>query len=119
MFKRFPEEFQLDLMDCGPASLKIIAKHYGRFYNLHFLRDLCGTTREEISVLNITNGAEKIGLKTRVVRCSIEEGFRILKKEGFDIEASELSQDKAIRKLCLMMLDMGCCQTRRLERLPL
>ena len=28
-----------------------------------------------------------------------------LKKEGFDIEASELSQGKAIRKLCLMMLE--------------
>ncbi|GAA3922035.1 hypothetical protein GO495_01745 [Chitinophaga oryziterrae] len=33
----------------------------------------------------------------------ITEVFRILKKEGFDIEASELSQGKAIRKLCLMM----------------
>lgn len=72
-FKKFPEEFQLDKMDCGPACLKIIAKYYGRFYNLHFLRDLCGTTREGISVLNITNGAEKIGLKTRVVRCSFKQ----------------------------------------------
>ena len=31
--------------------------------------------------------------------------FRILKKEGFNIEASELSQGKAIRKLCLLMLE--------------
>ncbi|MFD2835563.1 IS4 family transposase, partial [Christiangramia antarctica] len=38
-------------------------------------------------------------------RWIIEEVFRILKKEGFDIEASELSQGKAIRKLCLMMLE--------------
>ena len=29
----------------------------------------------------------------------------MLKKEGFNIEASELSQGKAIRKLCLMMLE--------------
>lgn len=38
-------------------------------------------------------------------RWIIEEVFRILKKEGFNIEASELSQGKAIRKLCLMMLE--------------
>lgn len=38
-------------------------------------------------------------------RWIIEEVFRILKKEGFDIEASELSKGKSIRKLCLMMLE--------------
>ena len=38
-------------------------------------------------------------------RWIIEEVFRILKKEGFDIEASELSKGKAIRKLCLMTLE--------------
>ena len=31
--------------------------------------------------------------------------FRILKKEGFNIEASELAQGKSIRKLCLMMME--------------
>lgn len=35
----------------------------------------------------------------------IEEVFRILKKEGFNIEASELTRGRAIRKLCLMMLE--------------
>ena len=35
----------------------------------------------------------------------IEEVFRVLKKEGFNIEASELAQAKAIRKLCLLMLE--------------
>lgn len=38
-------------------------------------------------------------------RWIIEEVFRILKKGGFNIEASELSQGKSIRKLCLMMLE--------------
>jgi Transposase DNA-binding/Transposase DDE domain len=38
-------------------------------------------------------------------RWIIEEVFRILKKEGFNIEASELSHGKAIRKLCLLMLE--------------
>jgi hypothetical protein len=38
-------------------------------------------------------------------RWIIEEVFRILKKEGFDIESSELGQGKSVRKLCLMMME--------------
>lgn len=38
-------------------------------------------------------------------RWIIEEVFRILKKEGFDIEASELAQGRSIRKLCLLMME--------------
>lgn len=38
-------------------------------------------------------------------RWLLEEVFRILKKEGFDIEASELTQGKSVRKLCLLILE--------------
>lgn len=38
-------------------------------------------------------------------RWVIEEVFRILKKEGFDIEASELESGKSIKKLCLLALN--------------
>lgn len=37
-------------------------------------------------------------------RWTIEEVFRILKEEGYNIEASELEAPKAIRKMCLLML---------------
>jgi len=39
-------------------------------------------------------------------RWLIEEVFRMLKKEGFDIEASEMESGWAIRKLSVMMLDV-------------
>lgn len=42
MFNTFPHEYQMDAKDCGPACLKIIAKYYGRYYSLRYLRDLCG-----------------------------------------------------------------------------
>lgn len=38
-------------------------------------------------------------------RWMIEEVFRILKKEGLDIEASELEYGSSVRKLSLLMLD--------------
>lgn len=71
--KKFPEEYQLDRMDCGATCLKIISKFHGRLYSLAYLREICGTTREGVSVLNIINGAEKIGLKSRAVKTSFNE----------------------------------------------
>jgi len=38
-------------------------------------------------------------------RWMVEEIFRILKKEGFDVEASELGCGTAVKKLCLLILD--------------
>ena len=38
-------------------------------------------------------------------RWIIEEVFRLVKKEGFDLEASELESPWAIRKLSIMLLD--------------
>ena len=30
LIKTFPHEYQMDAKDCGPASLKIIAKYYDK-----------------------------------------------------------------------------------------
>ncbi len=73
MFKTFPHEFQLDTKDCGPACIKIVAKFYGRFYSLQFLRDLCSITREGVSFLDISYACEKISLKTVSVKLTLQE----------------------------------------------
>lgn len=39
-------------------------------------------------------------------RWTIEEVFKILKKEGFNIEASELESAASVRKLCLMIMEV-------------
>lgn len=39
----------MDAKDCGPACIKMIAKYYGKYYSLQYLRDLCGITREGVS----------------------------------------------------------------------
>ena len=70
--KGFPFEYQLDSKDCGPACLKIIARYYGKYYSLQYLRDLCGITREGVSFLDISYGAEKIGLRTLAIKTDVE-----------------------------------------------
>ncbi|MFW6249333.1 MAG: cysteine peptidase family C39 domain-containing protein, partial [Bacteroidota bacterium] len=76
MLKRFPVEYQLDLMDCGPACIKIIAKYFGKYYSLQILRDLCGITREGVSFLDISYGAEKVGLHTLAIKPTMEELYK-------------------------------------------
>lgn len=67
----FPHEFQLDTKDCGPSCVKIIAKYYGRFYSLPYLRDLCGITREGVSFLDISDACEIIGLRTKCIKIDL------------------------------------------------
>ncbi len=69
----FPHEYQMDAKDCGPACLKIIAKYYGKYYSLQYLRDLCGITREGVSLLDISYAADKIGLRSISVKVTIDD----------------------------------------------
>ncbi|WP_298648560.1 cysteine peptidase family C39 domain-containing protein, partial [uncultured Proteiniphilum sp.] len=73
LFNRFPVEYQMDSQDCGPASLKVIAKHFGKFYSLQYLRDRCGITKEGVSLLDLSTGAESIGLRTLAIKCTVDD----------------------------------------------
>lgn len=70
---RFPIDYQMDSQDCGPSCLKMIAKHYGRYYSLQYMRDKCGITKEGVSIRDLSMGAEAIGLKTLAVRCTFKD----------------------------------------------
>lgn len=67
---KFPFYQQPDAMDCGPTCLRIVAKHFGRHYNLETLRELTWKTREGVSLLTISDAAEKIGFRTQGARLS-------------------------------------------------
>lgn len=73
LLNRFPVEYQMDSQDCGPACLKIITKHFGKFYSLQSLRDKCGITKEGVSLLDLSTGAESIGLRTLAIKCTIDD----------------------------------------------
>lgn len=55
---------QPDLMDCGPACLCMIAKHYGKNFNINTLRECSFIGKNGVSLLGISKAAEKIGFHT-------------------------------------------------------
>jgi ATP-binding cassette subfamily B protein len=69
----FPFYKQYDAMDCGPTCLRMIAKYHGQSYTLQGLRDKCFISREGVSLLGISDAAEKIGFRTIAIRISFEK----------------------------------------------
>ena len=70
--KPFPHYTQLDSMDCGPTSLRMIAKFYGKNYSLQNLRERSFITREGVSLLGISDAAESIGFRTNGIKTTFE-----------------------------------------------
>lgn len=70
---RFPFYHQHDAMDCGPTCLRMISAHHGRHYSLENLREKSHFTREGVSLLGISEAAEKLGLRSTGVLISFEE----------------------------------------------
>jgi ABC-type bacteriocin/lantibiotic exporter with double-glycine peptidase domain len=64
---------QFDGMDCGPTCLRMIAKHYGRNYKQQTLNKMCEINKEGVSLLGISDAAEKIGFRTLGVKLSAEQ----------------------------------------------
>jgi ATP-binding cassette, subfamily B, bacterial len=64
---------QKDQSDCGPACLSMITSFYGKYYPLQFLREHSFITREGVSLLGITEAAEKIGLETISGKLSVDK----------------------------------------------
>ena len=59
-------------MDCGPTCLRMVAKYYGRHYNADTLRQKAGFSKQGVSLLGISETAEKIGFRSRGVKIDIE-----------------------------------------------
>ncbi len=62
--RNFPITIQPDAMDCGPACLCMISKHYGKDYTLEGLRKASFIGRNGVSLLGISKAAEDLGFRT-------------------------------------------------------
>lgn len=75
--KRFPHYQQHDQMDCGPTCLRMIAAFYGKHYSLERLREKSFITRLGVSMLGISEAAEKIGFRTMVCKYPFNNYWRM------------------------------------------
>ena len=64
---------QLNEMDCGPTCLRMVAKFYGKNYSADTLRKYAGFSKAGVSLLGISETAEKIGFRTRGVSLTFEQ----------------------------------------------
>lgn len=71
--KSFPLYTQHDTMDCGPTCLRMVAAFYGRHFSLQYLRENCFISRQGVSMLGISEAAEKLGMHTIGIRIPISQ----------------------------------------------
>jgi len=68
----FPFVKQPDAMDCGPACLKMVAGFYGKNFTLETIRKSCYITKDGVSFLGLSEGADNLGFRTMGVRIPLE-----------------------------------------------
>ncbi|MGZ8852371.1 MAG: peptidase domain-containing ABC transporter, partial [Thermoanaerobaculia bacterium] len=66
--RKFPVVFQIDEMDCGPAALGMVCRHYGRNVSLSRIRRLCFTSTDGTSLKAICSAATELGLAARALK---------------------------------------------------
>lgn len=74
---RFSFYKQLNSMDCGPTCLRMVAKYYGKHYNADTLRQKTGFSKAGVSLLGISETAERIGLRTRGAKLTVKQLMQV------------------------------------------
>lgn len=59
-------------MDCGATCLRMIARHFGRYYSLEYLRELTYMGKQGVSLLGISDAAEHIGMQSLAVKTTYD-----------------------------------------------
>ncbi|AXE19012.1 peptidase domain-containing ABC transporter [Runella rosea] len=71
--RQFPFYRQLDVMDCGPTCLRMVAKYYGRNYSAQELRELTQIGKDGVNLLGISEAAEAIGFRTLAIKLPLHK----------------------------------------------
>jgi len=68
-----PRVIQMENAECGAAALGIILGYYGKFVPLTELRKACATSRDGVSVEDMSLAAQYYGLEAEVFEASFED----------------------------------------------
>ncbi|WP_304296339.1 peptidase domain-containing ABC transporter [Capnocytophaga leadbetteri] len=63
---------QQDRMDCAPACLAMLSQHYGKQYNIAYLREISYLSRDGVSLLSISEAAKNLGFETFSAKLTIK-----------------------------------------------
>ncbi|MBS1572307.1 MAG: peptidase domain-containing ABC transporter [Bacteroidetes bacterium] len=69
----FPFLRQRNQMDCGPTSLYMVSKYYGRNFSMEKLRMLTEIGKEGVNILGISDAAEQIGFRAIAAQLAFYE----------------------------------------------
>ena len=64
---------QHDSMQCGITCLQMVCRHYGKEFSIETLSRYCFATTEGVSLLGISEAANKLGLHSICGRVSMEQ----------------------------------------------
>lgn len=59
-------------MDCGPACLRMVTKHYNKNTSLQYLREKTQIGKEGVNLLGISEAAEIVGFRTQTVKLNFQ-----------------------------------------------
>lgn len=68
---RFTFYRQYDTMDCGPACLRMVVKHYGRNISIQSLREKTQIGKDGVNLIGISEAAETVGLRAISVKTDV------------------------------------------------
>ena len=71
--KNFSFSRQHDTMQCGITCLQMVCRHYGKEFSIETLSRYCFATTEGVSLLGISEAANKLGLHSICGRVSMEQ----------------------------------------------
>ncbi len=63
---------QLESSDCGITCVRILARYYGKKIKPDFLRSLCDTSRQGISIKDVAEVLTRLGFDNACVKTSVE-----------------------------------------------
>ncbi|HEU5289531.1 MAG TPA: peptidase domain-containing ABC transporter [Cyclobacteriaceae bacterium] len=69
----FKTILQKDLMDCGPACLAMICKHYGKSIALAAVREKTHIGKQGVSMLGISEAAESYGFRSLAAQLTYDQ----------------------------------------------
>lgn len=105
-------------MDCGPQCLSIVCSYYGLHPDFEVLREMCGVSKQGVSMFHLKQASEQLGFEARVLSVTIDaieknllfpciafvDGGHFIVIESFQKEKLNIA-DPAVGTECLTITD--------------